>query len=586
MTLLKGARQLLSPTPLTFRHRRVQLWFGLTLAYTAVVAGFMARTVWGDPYAISDDARQHIFWMLRLIDADLFPNDWIANYYQSVSPVGYSWLYQFWALLGVSPLVLGKLLPAGLMLLTAAIAFLTSLELCAIPAAGFAAAVLLNQSVEYTVTLASGTSKAFVYLLTLLFLYAWLRQSRWLTWLSILLQGLFYPLTVLLTAGLLVLGLVERRAGHWRWRRDRTLRILTLGGLGLSAIVIAGYGLATSEFGPTMSVRQALTMPEFFQGGRTSYFKPDWISYFLYGRSGLRLDTALTPVTNLLALTLPLMLRLPRSFPLVKTVRRDSDILLKLIVVALFWFVAAHALLFKLYLPSRYTGRFLLMVLALGAGIALVGLMDALLQGAIAQLHRRQITARAGGLALLSTGAALGLAIILVLYPLTMRGYPLVSLTQGTAPGLYQFFTTQPKTSMVASLSPETSNLPTFARRSVLVSPEVAIPYHVGYYREIQQRARDLIAAQYSPDPSIVRNFILKYGVTHWLLDAEAFDIQALNQNRWVQQYQPEAGAATSHLANREISALQQIGDRCEVFQTAQHRVIDAQCLIVELEVL
>ena len=586
LALLKGARYLLSPTPVTLKHPKTRLWFGLALGYAAIAAALMTNVLMGDPYVVSDDARQHVFWMMRFVDADLFTNDWVADYYQSVSPLGYAWIYQVFAMLGVLPIVLSKLLPSVLLIVTASLTFLVCFELCALPAAGFAASVMLGQSVEYTVTLASGTSKAFVYALTMAFLYGWLRRSRWLTWLAIALQGLLYPLTVLLTAGMLVLGLVERRERRWCLSLDRPHWILTLGGLAIAIVVILFYALSTSQFGPTVSLAEAFTMPEFFRGGRTSFFKSDPLDYLLYGRSGLRLDTALTPVTNLLALALPWMLLAPNRFPLGKTVHPDIGILVKLVVTTLFWFFSAHALLFKLYLPSRYTGRFLLMVLVLAGSIALVLWVDALLQWTITVLQSPSGSQQplAQLQAIISVGLAGAIAVLLVLYPLTIKGYPLTSLTRGNAPPLYDFFSQQPKGSLIASLSAETSNIPSFAYRSVLFSPEIAIPYHAGYYQEITERVRATITAQYTPDPDGVKTFIEQYGVTHWLLPAEAFDVRSLNRNRWMQQYQPEAGEATRILANRQIPALQRVSDRCTTFQTEHYQVLDTACILTAID--
>ncbi len=580
--LLKSAQQSLAPTPRTGHHPRVRWWLGLTLLYSTLIAVLIGDSISGNPYALADDARQHVFWMLRFTDPALFANDWIADYYQSVSPIGYIWLYRLAALVGLSPLLLCKLLPPVLIVLTAGITFFTVLELSALPAAGFAASALLTQSVEYTGTVASGTSKAFVYGLMLLFIYAWLRKSLVWSWSAIALQGMFYPQTVLLTAGLLVLGLVERRQGRWRLSPDRQRWWLTGGGLIIATLVILYYALSTSQFGPTMTAAEALTMPEFFRGGRTNFFQTTWLDALLYGRGGLRLDTAMTPVTNLLGLLLPLMIRWPRRFPLAPSIRPEIDLLPKLVVTAVFWFVAAHALLFKLYLPSRYTGRFLLIVFVLAGGIATVVLIESLLRGAIALL---QLTAtgratRRSGLASLPTALAGALALLVVLYPLTMPGYPSTSMVRGNAPELYTFLATTPKESLVASLSVETSNIPSFSQRAVLLSSEIAIPYHAGYYEEIRQRAKALIAAQYSADPQVVTAFIERYGVTHWLLETTAFDVHALNRDRWVQQYQPEAGQATTVLANGQSPLLQTLGDRCVTFQTPQHTVLDARCIV------
>lgn len=573
------SRQQLAATPVSLRHRQARRWFYLTLLYNTVITGLIWRAVAGDPYVVADDARQHVFWMWRFVDASLFPNDWIADYYQSVSPVGYAWLYRLWALLGVSPLVLCKLLPPILVMLTGAIAFLTAFEISALPAAGFAASALMTQSVGFTATLSSGTSKSFVYGLMLLFMYGWLRRSRWLSWGAIALQGIFYPQVVLLSAGLLVLGLVERRQGRWHWRSDRAL-FLTIGGLCVAIAVILYYAGSSSQFGPTVTLEQALTMPEFFRGGRTNYFQTSELEVLLNGRGGLRLDAATTPVTNFLALGLPWMLGRPQWFPLAKAVRADVDILVKLVAVAGFWFVAAHLLLFKLYLPSRYTGRFFFIAAVLAAAIAVVLMIDALLRWAHDRAVSPMMSAQDTLQTFIATGLATALGLVVVLYPLTMSGYPYTSGVRGNSPELYTFLANQSKTTMVAGLSLEANNIPTFSQRSVLVSREVAIPYHMGYYQEIRRRAQQLIAAQYSPDPAAVKTFIQRYGVTHWLLEKTAFDLAQLNRDRWIQQYQPAAGNAATVLASRQVPFLQQLGDRCVVFEDAQHSVLEAECIL------
>lgn len=248
-----------------------------------------------------------------------------------------------------------------------------------------------------------------------------------------------------------------------------------------------------------------------------------------------------------------------------------------------FWFVVSHQLLFKLHLPNRYVGRFLLLIFVLLAALALIIFIDGLLLWGCQCLKTagksgHGLQARTG--ALLASGLATGLFAILVLYPVTYSGYPSTSLARGQVPDLYRFFATQPQNSVIASLSPEANNLPSFSGRSVLVSSEIAIPYHVTYYREIDRRARDLIEAHYTTNPETLRSFIERYGVTHWLLDSNAYNPTALNQDRWIQQYQPEAGEAISTLASRQTPVLQQVSDRCPLFHMEHYWVLDAACIL------
>lgn len=577
---LERARGALAPVTLQSGRpsRSLWIWFGLALASGVALAGLVLAKMSAEPYLIADDARQQIFWMQRFEDRALFPNDIIADYFESVSPQGLSWLYRGAAVVGVPPLTFGKILPAIAIVLTVAVTFWTCFELCAVPAAGFAAALLLEQSVGFASNVASGTAKGFVYLLTLLFLYGWLRRSRGLCWLAILLQGLFYPQAVLVCACFLVLSLAVRARGRWGPNPSRRERQLAYGGLAIAAAVLAPYALASSAFGPTISAAQALEMPEFFRGGRARFFRSDLVSFLLYGRSGLRFDAVLTPATNLIALALPAMLGCPRWLPLAKSVRAGMGAsLVRLAIAALCCFVAAHAFLFRLHLPSRYTGHYFRMVFVLAAGIAIVVAIDALLRQAILALERRSPVR-----VLPSAGAALVLVAVLLLYPLTIKDFPILPLHVGREPLLYEFFASQPKTSAIASLTAAASDIPSFAGRSVLASPEVAIPYHVGYYRLVRERIAATIAAQYTSDTALVRAFIRRYGVTHWLLSSEAFEAAALQNNDWLEQYQPETDRAGFALRSGRVPVLAELSDRCAVFASERYRVLEARCILRE----
>ena len=584
--LLRGARYWLSATPIALRHHRVWGWFCLTLAHATLVAVLMWATMTEGPYHIPDDARQHVFWMQRFADPTLFSQDWIADYFESIAPVGFVALYRtaFW--LGLEPLTFNTILPSILVMLTAITLFLTCLELCALPAVGFAATVLLSQVIEYTASVASGTPKAFVFLLTVLFWYGWLRRSRWLTWLSVILQGLFYPPTVLISAGVLGLGLIDRQpGGRGHSCRDRHRWQLIGGGLAIATAIVLQYGLSSSEFGPTVTLAQAFEMREFYAGGRAAFFRADIVDYLLYGRSGLQLQSAFTPLTNLLALGFPILLCFPQRFPLVSAIRPQIGLLWRVLVTSLFWFFTAHRILFVLHLPNRYVGRYFILVCVVLAALSLVILIDGLLQAseqALNGLSTATKSPRSLIAAIAASSLALGLAITLVLYPLTYSGYPTTSLARGQRYELYEYLNSQPKHMLLASLSNEAGNIPSFTGRSVLVSAEVAIPYHQGYYAELEQRTRDLITAQFTTDPKVLQDFIRQYGVTHWLLDPFAYNPDFWAGNRWVQQYQPEGEQSVLKLRYGNTPVLAALGDRCTLFNQDDYRVLDAQCLLTE----
>jgi hypothetical protein len=122
-----------------------RFWFGLSL----ITCWGMAGVIWRDGqgrYRIQDDARQHVFWMQRFEEPGLFPNDWIADYFQSVAPWGYSHLYKLASLLGFDPFSFNKLLPLLLSLLTTVLVMQVSWRLLPVASVGFVSSVILNKN--------------------------------------------------------------------------------------------------------------------------------------------------------------------------------------------------------------------------------------------------------------------------------------------------------------------------------------------------------------------------------------------------------------------------------------------------------
>ncbi|NJN30140.1 MAG: hypothetical protein HC824_06635 [Synechococcales cyanobacterium RM1_1_8] len=290
--------------------RRTRFCYFTAIAFSLCFSLLFYQQAFSAPFVIQDDARQHIFWMRRFLDPELFPNDLIADYFESVAPAGYSLLYRIAALLGFDPILFSKLLPLGLSLIAVSYCFGLSLTIFPLPVAAFSSALLLAQSLCFTDTLVSGIQKAFIYPFVCAFLY-YLAQRRWLgTVISLVLLGGFYPQMVLIAAGTLALQLLvwQRQKWGWRlgWTGDRQTWRISLLGLGTAFAVLLPYALGDSGYGPVVSADQARQMPEFFKGGRARYFRDDNPGeYWFGGRSGLRFNSALTPATNALGLVCP-----------------------------------------------------------------------------------------------------------------------------------------------------------------------------------------------------------------------------------------------------------------------------------------
>ena len=568
-------QSLLTASPTKLSSQTTLFWFSLSLTLAAIYSFLSLQIAFSGEYVVQDDARQHVFWMQRFLEPELFPNDLIADYFQTVAPAGYTFLYRVVAAVGINPLLFNKLLPVILSLITAGYCFGVTLQLLPVPAAAFSASLLLSQALGLTDAIVSGTPKAFIYPLFLAFIYYLLRSSFWPCLGAIALQGLFYPQLVLISAGTLFLRLWQWQDGRLRLCLDRRNRLICSAGILIAILVMLPYALKTNQFDPVISVAEARELPEFLPGGRARFFYDDdpW-KFWLKGRGGIRLASALTPVTNVLGFLLPLLLLFPRQFPLVKQVKPDIKLLAQILLASFSIFFTAHALLFRLHLPSRYVGHSLRVVLTITAGMVLVVIIDAVFDWT---RHNRK--SFFPGQKFFAWGIATFLATVLFFYPCFVDLFPITAYQVGTAPSLYKFLQKQPKDSLIASLSHEANNLPTFSQRSILVGSEYAIPYHLGYYNQFRQRIIDLINAQYSLEKNRITDFLQTYGVDFWLLDKSAFLPEYLKNNQWTQQYQPAANQALQRLEQGQKPVLVKTIEECTIFETEALLVLETGCI-------
>ena len=287
---------------------RTIFWLALSLTFAAIYGYLGLRQAFGSEYVVQDDARQHVFWMMRFVDRELFPNDFIANYFQSAAPAGYSTLYKLAATIGIHPLFFHKILPFFLSLISTYYCFSIALEMLPVPMTGFIASLLLNQHMWMTDDLASATPRAFIYPIFLAFLYYLLRRSLLPSLVAIGLIGLFYPPYALVAVGILVLRLLDWENGRLCLSCDRTNYLFCTTGLGVVFLVMLPYALDKSEFGPTYTAAEAKKMPEFASTGRKAFFRANPKDYWLTGRgSGMFPKSLFTPITHCAALLLSLI---------------------------------------------------------------------------------------------------------------------------------------------------------------------------------------------------------------------------------------------------------------------------------------
>ncbi|WP_144051063.1 hypothetical protein [Calothrix sp. PCC 6303] len=517
-------------------------------------------------YVIQDDARAYVIWMQRFIDANLLPNDLIADYFQSITPTGYALLYKSLAILGINPLFTSKILPLFLGLITTIYCFLFCRQILTKPSTAFMATLLLNQSLWFKTDLVSATPRSFIYPLMLAFFYYLNRQSWFAVTLIIILESLFYPLAVFISAGILCLKL---------WRKY----ILLLSILCIGFLAMLPYIISSSEYAPVVTASQAWNMPEHWVEGRHPFFNQNpWVFWLIGQHSGIL--PPLMPPLIWFFLLFPWMRQKSSKWRFIQSINRENiNLFWQIAIVSLSLYFAAHIIFLKLFFPTRYilhTARILFSVLS---AIVLTNIFDKAIN--ISKNNRKFgfINQRIGLRILASI-----LLIILLFYPNFLKTYPKTDYRVGRQANLYEFIQKQPKETLIATLAEEGDNLPIFAQRSVLIAKEYALPFHLDYYSKIRQRSLDLIQAQYTDNVAIIQQFIKKYDVDFWLLEKGTFEVEYLISKTWLKSFQPQFNQALTNLRQTKELPLSQLMQSCHVYQDNHWTLVSGKCLIQQTD--
>ncbi|WP_088894030.1 hypothetical protein [Leptolyngbya ohadii] len=584
----------------------IPLWFGLvSLAYRL-----------SHQLIVQDDQRLHLVWLQQWIDPQLFQNDLIARYYQSIQPIGFRAFYWFAAQIGIEPVVLAAVLPLILALISSFFLYRLTFRLLPHPLAPLIAVLLFNQNIWCKDDLVSASPRSFAYPLLILFLDAitrfsvnsltahssngsgvpqnWgvrgqfrIQQSPFVLAIACLLiltlQGLFYPQIMLVSLGVLWLRLLSWRQGKLRLSCDRFDYGLASAGLMLTGIILLFFSQTASEFGDIFSAEQMRSMPEFLPGGRRVYFGVSSLRFWFAGASGLRFP--LFPPILWAAAGLPLICAFKKrsaseqvSSPRPEITVLAQVLLAQVILASIGLFALAHLTFPLLYLPSRYTFYSSRVVLPIAAGITLTILIDRFWQW----LRLRKTIGLTLRERMLTNLVAL-LAIVVVIVPAMP---PLFLSNQGWITGteskLYSFLSAQPESSVIASVANVTDNIPAFSQRSVLFSPELAMPYHANFYQQMQQRITDIIQAQYSQNLSTVKSVIEKYKIDLWIVESESFNSDYLLSQSWLMNSSMRSivQIASTALQQQESFVLRELSQQCTVFSEGLHSVIDADCIL------
>ncbi len=552
--------------------------FLLASLLSALLYGLLdLQTAFSTDWIVQDDARQHVFWLNRYAEPGLFPNDFIADYFQSVAPWGYTSLYRLGLALGIDPFVFGKLIPIPLRIITAYYFFLWCRTIFPVPLGCLTTTLLINHSLWLKDDIVSATPRAFLNPFFLAFLLYFNHQKLIPCLISLIILSLFYPQMVMIAWVMLLLKLI-------RWHKfapsitpnikERNFAII---GLIIGFLVLLPYAVKTSDYAPIITRAEAFAMPEFHSQGRADFFKDTiWGYLFGSGRGIMISKTAFRPSILYVGLLLPLLRKKPNQFPLVRKITPQFNCVSKLVIASLAMYLLAQLVLFKLHLPSRYTSHSLRIMVNLCGGIAIAIILDSCWRywqkKHSPQKSKLFISVTVIAVILFSHSSFFD-------YSLT-RAYKITGYEIGRHPKLYEYLKQQPKDTVIASLTKETNYLPSFSKRSVLVSSEYAVPYQLGYYKPFADKVKALITAQYSPDLNLVKTFIQQHHITHWIIEDRSFNLDFVTKNRWIKQYREEYNRVVYDLKNNQTSALLKNKDLCTTFISDELTVMDAKCIL------
>ncbi len=450
-----------------------------------------------DPWRINGDVRQHVFWTFRYADPELFPDDPLVRFISSprFDPPGYVALY---ALLAprVDALLVSKLLAALLCLPTGWFAYRTARRL-----GGDLAGLLAAIGVGFVVfdNLRGGLPRSFAFPLVFAFLDALTARSLLGVGLVFVATVLFYPPLVFSMGALLPLLFLR----GWRLELPPLRRVILALGVPLviAVLILArSYLVADKDFvGPMVTKAEAFAMPEFHQDGRNEFWVEDPVAFWLgdgsYNRSACNLLSEMIGGPLVAALLFGLLRGRRAARP------RE---LVWMVVTSALLFLVAHAVLFRLFLPSRYTqytwpAAFLL----------------------LAALNAAPILERVAGrvLALLrGWPGAVGFVILAAF--LVVRGLDVPSKAPSAERmATFDAVSALPKNALVAAWPDDADNLPLRTKRSVLANRELALPYYTNYYALVRARLEDSYRIQFARDRAELLALCRKYGVTHVLVD-------------------------------------------------------------------
>ncbi len=328
------------------------------IAATVISWRLLARDVF------SDDAFVHQYWMWHWRDPALF-NDPLTHALRESARYTDGYQALFWlATQVVNPISFGEWLGIGLMGLSSWLIFLIAREHSDWRPSAWIAAALFLALIDIH-RFYGGFQRAFIQPVVLLVILLLLKRHPLPAAVVAAAGALFYP-----PAALLAVGMIAFCAITWEGRRPHLDRRMAIGAAVAGALALIAVLVPDALRGGTptqLSADMARRYPEFGTFGTLHFFESDPIKYLTQNRSGFDLRGA---GSILLLATAAILLLRPANARLLR------QPVWAMPIVSLVIFTVAQLVLFRLYLPHRYTYP-IVAFCAIAVGVALKPTWDA-----------------------------------------------------------------------------------------------------------------------------------------------------------------------------------------------------------------
>jgi hypothetical protein len=482
-----------------------------------------------NPYVVMDDVRQQTYWMEKWRDPELFQNDLLSDYAQNYVSWGFQAIYRL-ATPFVDPIQFGKVLSGILYLVTAGFLFGIGLRFRDELVPVFVVCVFCFFG-DFMERIAGGIPQSFGYPLLAAYLYFLSGNNLAGAGLTLLLASVFVPyvfILCLVTHGLYLVHnywrtiarvfhkpakQYEAAIGASDSAARQPLRFPYIPMSAVISILLAAAGcvlmslkyvfLKTDRFGELVTAADMLGKIEYTDLGRFRIYPvPSMFYEFIH----------------------PWIFNLPFrewgpiagwSFAVVGLVvigyactrkRWVSDVsgfrvFGYLFIASFLLYFVARAVIFRLFVPSRYLELSLTLFFCVGTAVCL--------REALANLVPKKLI------------FPLVTSLLLVLAAVRLYHVGIYDYSQYSR--LYEFLRTTPKTSLMAGHPELMDNVPTFAHRKAFVTYELSHTWYTAYWDTIRRRTFDFFKAYYSGDPEEIRRFCQENGIDYLLVRDEDF---------------------------------------------------------------